>query len=62
LEQLLPAQKDHGRTIQIYPKANHIFVESQTGCDDEVPTLSRIVPGYFHTLVTWAVRRVTPQR
>jgi pimeloyl-ACP methyl ester carboxylesterase len=57
-ERLLPAPKAHNLTIHIYPKANHIFLESETGCDDEAPTLSRIVPGYYQTLITWAVRQV----
>lgn len=61
LERLLPAAKDDNRTIHIYPKANHIFLEAETGCDDEVPMLSRIVPGYYQTLITWAARQIKPK-
>lgn len=57
-ERFLPAEKNHNRTLRIYNKANHIFLEAETGCDDEMPTLSRIVPGYFQTLITWALRQV----
>jgi pimeloyl-ACP methyl ester carboxylesterase len=62
LQQSLPAAKDHHRTIYIYPNANHIFLEAEIGCDEEIPKLSRIVPGYFQTLINWAVRqvRITP--
>ena len=31
LQQALPAAKDHQRTIYIYPTANHIFLEAETG-------------------------------
>jgi pimeloyl-ACP methyl ester carboxylesterase len=58
LQQVLPTTKDHQRTIYTYPKANHIFLEAETGCDDEMPTLSRIVPGYYPTLVNWVLRQV----
>jgi dipeptidyl aminopeptidase/acylaminoacyl peptidase len=57
-QQLLPAANTQNVTIHLYPKANHIFMEAETGCDDEVPTLSRIVPGYYQTMVTWAVRQI----
>jgi pimeloyl-ACP methyl ester carboxylesterase len=58
LQQALPDVKNHHRTVYIYPKAKHIFLEAETGCDEEMPTLSRIVPGYYQTLMNWAVRQI----
>jgi dipeptidyl aminopeptidase/acylaminoacyl peptidase len=48
--------RDH--SIHVFPKSNHIFVEADGGCSDEYPKLSRIVPGYFQTLITWPLRHV----
>jgi len=48
--------RDH--TVVVFPKANHILLEADRGCPDEYPRLSRIVPGYFNTLITWVLRRV----
>ncbi len=44
--------------IYTFPKANHVFLEAETGCADEIPNLSRIVPGYYHTLITWTLKLV----
>lgn len=46
--------KDH--TLTLFPASNHIFLESGTGCSDEYPRLRRIVPGYFGTVMSWALR------
>jgi pimeloyl-ACP methyl ester carboxylesterase len=34
-------------------KANHLFLEAQTGARDEYPGLSRFVPAYFDAMARW---------
>jgi pimeloyl-ACP methyl ester carboxylesterase len=40
-------------THAVLPKANHLFLEAQTGARDEYPGLSRFVPGYFDAMARW---------
>jgi pimeloyl-ACP methyl ester carboxylesterase len=37
----------------LLPRANHLFLEAQTGARDEYPGLSRFVPGYFDGMARW---------
>jgi pimeloyl-ACP methyl ester carboxylesterase len=50
-------------TLKLFPKANHMFLDAETGCASEIPRLRRIVPGYFDTIRDWSLRyvRQTPQ-
>ncbi len=57
-QRVFPPANGRSRTIHVYSKANHNLLEAETGCDAEVPTLSRIVPGYYQTLITWAIQQV----
>lgn len=58
LQSALRKAQHHDHIIQVFPKTNHIFLEADSGCSDEYSKLSRIVPGYFHTLITWTLRHV----
>jgi hypothetical protein len=57
LQNLLREARHRDHTVRTFAKANHTFLEAESGCSDEYPKLSRIVPGYFHTLITWALKR-----
>ena len=58
LRNALEEAQNRDYAIRFFPKANHIFLEVSSGCPDEFPQLSRFVPGYFDTLVTWAFRQI----
>jgi len=40
-------------TQTVLPRANHLFLEAQTGGRDEYPGLSRFAPGYFGAMARW---------
>lgn len=44
-------------TIIVLPKANHIFLEAETGGKKEQPRLNRFVPQYFETMAAWLRKR-----
>ncbi len=39
--------------IKVFPRAGHPLFECETGLRDEIPTLSRYVPGYYDTVEAW---------
>jgi pimeloyl-ACP methyl ester carboxylesterase len=47
--------KDH--TVIVLPKANHIFLQAQTGIRSEYPGLKNFVPGYFDMMSAWLKQR-----
>jgi alpha/beta superfamily hydrolase len=44
-------------TIEIMPSATHNYLEAKIGSEREFPGLSRMVPGFFDTMVNWAAER-----
>jgi pimeloyl-ACP methyl ester carboxylesterase len=42
-----------GTKIVVLPKANHLFLEAQTGVRTEYPSLRGFVPGYFAVMREW---------
>jgi pimeloyl-ACP methyl ester carboxylesterase/tetratricopeptide (TPR) repeat protein len=54
----LKAAGRHDITIRLFPNGNHTLLESETGSRDERPWLTRYVPGYFDTMLTWVKRQV----
>lgn len=49
-------------TIKILPKANHLFLQAETGLMTEYPRLRAFVPGYFEQLGQWLQGVLTAQR
>jgi uncharacterized protein len=47
--------KDH--TIVVLPKANHVFLEAETGKEKELPRSKRFVMQYFDTMAAWLRER-----
>ena len=39
--------------IEFFPTANHAFLDADTGGPDEIPRLSRFVPGFFDRMRDW---------
>jgi hypothetical protein len=48
--------RDH--SIHVFPKSNHIFPRPTAAARRTTRKLSRMVPGYFQTLITWTLRHV----
>jgi pimeloyl-ACP methyl ester carboxylesterase len=44
-------------TIEVYPKANHALVETQTGLTSEMLASDRFAPGLFSRVREWVRRR-----
>lgn len=44
-------------TIVVLPKANHVFLEGETGREDELPRSKRFVMQYFDTMTAWLRKR-----
>jgi dienelactone hydrolase len=40
-------------TIEIFPTANHAFLEAKTGGNGEIPSLSHFAPGMFASMHRW---------
>jgi len=40
-------------TIEIFPTANHAFLEAKTGGNSEIPSLSHFAPGMFASMHRW---------
>lgn len=53
IERALSEGGNRNVTQVVLPKANHLFLEAQTGARDEYPGLSRFVPGYFDRMARW---------
>jgi uncharacterized protein len=58
LEQSLRKAGNKNYSIKVFPKANHEFMESNTGFLDESLYLQRYVPGFFDMLSTFDKRRL----
>ena len=48
--------------IQIFPNANHMLLEAQTGSEEEFPALQRFVPAFQTTVLDWLRTRGFIQR
>ena len=44
-------------TLRTLPRANHVMLEAVSGTNAESPTLRRIVPDYFTTILDWLTAR-----
>jgi hypothetical protein len=44
-------------TIELFPKANHSLVETQTGLNSEMLASDRFAPGLFPAVREWLHRR-----
>jgi pimeloyl-ACP methyl ester carboxylesterase len=61
LEKVLKDAGHQNHAIEVLPKANHLFLRTETGIMTEYPRLQGFVPGYFERLGQW-VRGVTAGR
>ena len=48
-------------TIEVFPTANHAFLEARTGGNTEIPSLSHFAPGMFASMHRWLRARVLVQ-
>ena len=48
-------------TIEIFPTANHAFLEAKTGGNAEIATLSHFAPGMFASMHRWLRANVRVQ-
>jgi uncharacterized protein len=53
IERALRQAGNRNVTKILLPRANHLFLEAQTGTRDEYPRLSRFVTGYFDAMARW---------
>jgi len=53
IERALRQAGNRNVTQILLRKANHLFLEAQTGARDEYPGLSRVVPAYFDAMARW---------
>lgn len=44
--------------IRVFPRADHLILEAETGSDSELDYLKRYVPGYFESMTAWVLARV----
>jgi hypothetical protein len=49
----LDAGRNKSYAIQIFPNANHMLLEAQTGSEEEFPALQRFVPAFQTTVLDW---------
>jgi hypothetical protein len=56
----LAAAGNRDATVRVFDRGNHGLLESRTGYDREVNTLSHYVPGFQGGLVRWIETRVRP--
>jgi fermentation-respiration switch protein FrsA (DUF1100 family) len=52
--------KDH--KVLVLPKANHLFLQAQTGVRTEYPGLKHFVPGYFDAMSSWLKQQALAER
>lgn len=53
LEKVLAEAGHKAHTIRVLPKANHLFLQAETGVQTEYPRLRAFIPGYFDELGPW---------
>jgi uncharacterized protein len=56
LETTLASAGHKDYTLKVLPKANHLFLQAETGIMTEYPRLKGFVPGYFEQLGQWVLR------
>jgi pimeloyl-ACP methyl ester carboxylesterase len=58
MQQALEAAGNTDYTITVIPRANHLFLESETGRPSEYATLEKVfVPGLLETVTVWITER-----
>ncbi len=57
IERALRAGGNRQVTQVVLPRANHLFLEAETGAQHEYPRLNRFVPGYFDRMAAWLAAR-----
>lgn len=57
-EAALQAGGNPDHSLRILPKANHGYLEAQTGSNAEIPSLRRFVPEYRTTILHWLTPRL----
>jgi pimeloyl-ACP methyl ester carboxylesterase len=62
MERALVAAGNRDQTIVVLAKANHLFLQAQTGVKTEYPRLRTFVPGYFDTMASWLRRQALVPR
>lgn len=53
----LKRARNNDYTIVVLPKANHVFLEAETGKEKELPRSNRFVMQYFDTMAAWLRKR-----
>jgi dienelactone hydrolase len=62
LQRALAKASDRDHTVVVLPRANHMFLEAQTGVRTEYPRLKNFVPAYFEMMARWLGRQVLAGR
>lgn len=61
LTDALMARKRADFTVSVFPNASHLMMEATRPSDDELPRLTRMVPGYYDLVTAWLHGRVRRQ-
>jgi pimeloyl-ACP methyl ester carboxylesterase len=62
LETALARSGNRDHTVIVLPRANHLFLQAQTGLRPEYARLRTFVPAYFDTMARWLRRRDLARR
>ena len=59
-ERILSESGHPDYTVRVFPNGNHGLFETETGrfLEDELPELTRLVPGYLETMSEWLETRI----
>ena len=57
-EALLGGRPPSDVRLVVLPRANHLFLEANTGTREEYPTLDRFVQGYFEVMSAWLTEHI----
>jgi hypothetical protein len=58
----LMSRKGADFTVTVFPNASHLLLEATRASDDELPTLQRVVPGFFDFVSDWLWGRLNRQK
>jgi pimeloyl-ACP methyl ester carboxylesterase len=58
LDEALARARNKDYTVMVLPKANHLFLQAETGTRTEYSSLKEFVPGYFDAMGKWLLKRV----
>jgi uncharacterized protein len=62
LEEALKGAGNRDYTLTVLPRANHLFLEAESGVGNEYAGLRRFVRGYFDVMAHWLASRATARR